>query len=195
MAAANERHIAPTQVQTQHVQTASTNRQLYESVNRGKPAIAATARPAEFSGRGIVKAKAAARSYKPPTARTAAPAAARNAAASRPVTAVHPNDLPPTSRPGSPNTGKPQLDKKYQQEQAKLQARQDQERGKLQQRQELEHQRLAQGRADARKAQVEQRHQQQTRQLEQKHATEQQKLQNRQQQVSRNQGRPARDKR
>jgi hypothetical protein len=193
MAAGSERHIAPTRVQTQHVQTASTNRQLYESVNHGKPAIAATVKPAEFGGRGMVKAKAAGRSYKPPTARTVAPTAARNAA-SHPATAVHPSDLPSTSRPGSPNTGKPHLDQRYQQEQEKLQARQEQERRRLQQRQDQEHQRLAQGRADARKAQVEQRHQQQTRQLEQKHTTEQQKLQNKQQQGSRNQGGPARGK-
>jgi len=193
--AASERHIAPTRVQSQHVQAASNNHQLHESVNHGKPAIAATARPAQFSGRGIVKAKAAGRSYKPPTARTAtvAPAGARNVV-SRLVTAVHPNDLPSTSRPGSPNTGKPRLDKKYQQEQEKLQARQEQERRKLQQKQEQEHQRVAQGRSDTRKPQLEQRHQQQTRQLEQKHATEQQKLQNKQQQGSPNQGRPARGK-
>jgi hypothetical protein len=192
-AAGSERHIAPTRVQTQHVQTASTNRQLYESANHGKPAIAATVKPAEFGGRGIVKAKAAGRSYKPPTARTVAPTAARNAV-SRPATAVHPNDLPSTSRTVSPNTGKPHLDKRYQQEQEKLQARQEQERRRLQQRQDQEHQRLAQGRADARKVQVEQRHQQQTRQLDQKHTVEQQKLQNKQQQGSRNQGGPARGK-
>jgi len=183
--AASERHIAPTRVQTQHVQAGSTNRQLYESVNHGKPAIAATARPAEFNGRGIVKAKAAGRAYKPPTARTAASTATRTAA-SQPVTVVHPNDLPSTSRSGSPNTGKPRLDKKYQQEQEKLQARQEQERRKLQQKQEQEHQRVAQGR----KAQLEQRHQQQTRQLDQKHSMQQQRLQDKQQPASRNQTRP-----
>src|ERR1700733_12829695 len=36
-AAANERHVPPTSVQTEHVRTASTNRQLFESVNHGKP--------------------------------------------------------------------------------------------------------------------------------------------------------------
>lgn len=193
LAAGSERHIAPTRLQTQHVQSASSNRQLYESANHGKPAIAATVKPAEFGGRGLVRAKAAGRSYKPPTARTVAPAAPRNAAA-RPATAVHPNDLPSTSRPGSPNTGKPRVDRKYQQEQERLQTRQEQERRKLQQKQEQEHQRLVQRKADeVRRPQLEQRHQQQTRQLEQRHASEQQKLQSKQQ-GNPNQGKPARGK-
>ena len=58
---------------------ASTNHQLYESVNHGKPAIAATPKPGQFSGKGVVVAKAAAPSYKPVAARAAAPAAAKNA--------------------------------------------------------------------------------------------------------------------
>src|SRR5713226_8418571 len=36
-AAQRERHFPPTPVQTQHLQAASTNRQLFESVNHGKP--------------------------------------------------------------------------------------------------------------------------------------------------------------
>jgi len=50
--AERERHVPPTPVQTQHVHAASTNRKLYESVNHGRPPIAATAKPAEFRGRG-----------------------------------------------------------------------------------------------------------------------------------------------
>lgn len=193
-AAARQRHLPLTPIQTHHVQAASTNRQLFESVNHGKPPIAATTKPAEFGGRGVVAAKAAARSYTPPTARTASLARA-NSAASPPVTAIHPNDLPSAVRPAAPQTGKPQLDKKYQQQQGALLAKQEQERRKLQQKQEQEHQRLAQGTADqARKQQVEQKHQQQTRQLDQKHTKEQQTLQERQQPTSRNQAKPARSR-
>jgi hypothetical protein len=193
-AAARQRHLPPTPIQTQHVQAASTNRQLFESVNRGKPPIAATTKPAEFSGRGVVAAKAAARSYTPPTARTASLARA-NSAPSRPVTAIHPNELPSAARPAAPQTGKPHLDKKYQQQQGALLAKQEQERRKLQQKQDQEHQRLAQRRADeARKQQVEQKHQQQTRQLDQRHTREQQTLQERQQPTSRNQAKPARSR-
>ena len=96
-----------------------------------------------------------------------------------------PNDRPPTARPSISSTGRP-MNKKYQQDQEKLFARQEQERRKLQQKQEQEHQRMVQARSEARKAQLEQRHQQQTQQMEQKHATEQQKLQDKQQQGNRN---------
>jgi hypothetical protein len=186
-AAASQRHVPPTSVQTQHVQTASTNRQLYESENHGKPAIAATAKPGQFSGAGVVAAKSAAPSYKPANARTAAPASARAAApagantpASRSTTAVHPNDLPPVERP-APNTGNAKLDKKYQQQQAKLSASQQKERQQLQQKQDQEHQRLAKAKASPEATQkVEQKHQQQTQQLAQKHATQQQNLQTKQ---------------
>lgn len=43
-------------VQQQHVRTAASNRELYASVNRGNPAIAATPRPGAFSDRGVVPA-------------------------------------------------------------------------------------------------------------------------------------------
>jgi hypothetical protein len=180
-----ERHFPPTPVQTQHLQAASTNRQLYESANHGKPPIAATARPAEFKGHGIVAAKAAARAYMPPTARAVARPSASNTI-SRPVAPVHSNDRPPTARPSIPSTGSPKLDKRYQRDQEKLYARQEQERRKLQQKQEQEHQRMS-ARSDTRRGQqLEQRHQQQTQQLEQRHAMEQQKLQSNQQQGGRN---------
>jgi hypothetical protein len=169
-AAANERHIPPTSVQTEHVRTASTNRQLFESANHGKPAIAATAKPGVFSGAGVVAARAAAPNYKPATARKAAPATATNGA-------VHPKELPSAAH-AAPSTGNPQLDKKYQQQQSKLNATQEKERQQLQQKQEQDHQRLTQTKAsEPAKQQVEQKHQQQTQQLAQKHAVQQQKLQ------------------
>lgn len=53
-----EHHVAPTQEQIQHHQSASQNRELLASVNRGKPPVAATARPADFSPKNVVPAKA-----------------------------------------------------------------------------------------------------------------------------------------
>ncbi len=53
-----EHHVQPTAVQTQHHQLASQDRQLLASVNRGKPAVAATARPTDFSPKSAVAAKA-----------------------------------------------------------------------------------------------------------------------------------------
>jgi len=57
LAAAKEPHVAPTALQTQHQQAASTNRALFASVNQGKPAVAASPKPGVFSGRGVVAAK------------------------------------------------------------------------------------------------------------------------------------------
>lgn len=57
-AAANEPHTQPTAEQTSHMEAAKSNPALRASVNHGKPAVAATAKPGEFKGRGVVAAKA-----------------------------------------------------------------------------------------------------------------------------------------
>src|SRR5208282_3981545 len=131
-AAAHERHLGPIAAQTQHVQAARGNPQLRASVNMGKPAIAATARPGEFSSRGAVPAREAGGSYTPPN---------RGGNQGRPENnvprpPVHPRDLPAVERPAAPNTGNPKLDQKYQQQQEKMIAKQNQERENLQQKQE-----------------------------------------------------------
>lgn len=179
LAAAQERHIPPVAAQVQHLQAARSNPELRATVNHGKPPIAATARPAEFKGEGVVQAKEAGAPYHPPA----------NATANRGgVTAdrggvtppTHASDLQPHQAP-TPHTGNPDLDKKYQAQQSKLIEKQNQQHAQLQQKQEADHQRLTQQNAnDARKQQVEQQHQQQTQQLEQKHAQQQQHLQERQ---------------
>ena len=64
-AAANERHVAPTPLQTQHVNEAVKNPDFLASVNHGKPGVAATTKPGVFKGPGVVAAKAAA-PYHPP---------------------------------------------------------------------------------------------------------------------------------
>jgi hypothetical protein len=58
--AAKEQHIAPTQAQTAHVREAIRTPALAAKVNGGHPAIAATARPAAFTGPGVVGAHGAA---------------------------------------------------------------------------------------------------------------------------------------
>src|SRR6266446_455258 len=196
-AAARERHMPPVAVQTQHAQAARTNPQQRASVNMGKPAVAATPRPGVFNDRAVVHAKAAGAPYTPPANRGAnrggnqprpgnnnrpSNNAGSNNNAARPGTPVHARDLPPADRPSAPNTGNPKLDRKYQQQQEKVFAKQGQERQKLQQRQDQEHQRLTQQHAnESRQQQVEQRHQQQTQQLQQRHEQQRQQLQQRQQ--------------
>ncbi len=150
--AANESHRAPTSMQTQHRDAAGSNRALLASVNHGRPAIAATARPADFAGRGVVRAS-----------RSGAP--------------VHPNELPKPNAFAAPRTGKPETDQAYRDQQTDLRGRQQRERDDLQQRQSEEHQHQAQDRANqARAAQVERQHQQQTQELQQRHVVEAQQL-------------------
>src|SRR6202140_690006 len=82
MRAVAERHVGLTPVQRQHEQKAQGDTTLRASVNGGRPAIAATQRPAAFSGRGVVAARGA-------SAAGGKPAAAMNRS-DRPPQAQHP---------------------------------------------------------------------------------------------------------
>jgi hypothetical protein len=176
-AAEHDRHVPPVVAQNEHVQSARGNPELRASANHGKPPIAATDRPGEFTGHGAVAAKDAGAAYKPEENR--GPGEARTESPARP--AVHPNDLPAATRAPAPNTGNAKTDKKYQQQQDKLAAKQTQERQNLQQKQDQEHQRLTQQKASQEKTQqVEQKHQQQTQQLQERHAAQQQSMQSHQ---------------
>jgi hypothetical protein len=57
--AEHDHHVAFTGAQRDHEHLAAGNRELRASFNHGRPAIAATARPAVFSGHGVVGARAA----------------------------------------------------------------------------------------------------------------------------------------
>ncbi|HKT74941.1 MAG TPA: hypothetical protein VJQ47_18785 [Steroidobacteraceae bacterium] len=59
LSVAHDRHVAFTPVQREHEHMAVGNRELRASVNGGRPSIAATERPTNFSGRGVVSAHAA----------------------------------------------------------------------------------------------------------------------------------------
>src|SRR6201998_4798027 len=180
-AAARERHIAPVAVQNQHLQAARGNRELRASENHGKPPIAATARPAAFSGGGVVAAKAGG-NYNPPANRGGerAPNPAKRPAdesravnENRSTSASNNPNRPPNAnnRPESnsrptynhsnevPHHAAPQADananQKYQQQQEKLAQKQNQEHQKLQQQQEREHQRVQQQSPNAARQQPE----------------------------------------
>jgi WXXGXW repeat (2 copies) len=58
-AAAHEQHVAAVPAQLQHERTASANKELLASENHGRPAIAATAKPGEFTGKGVIAAREA----------------------------------------------------------------------------------------------------------------------------------------
>jgi hypothetical protein len=92
-AATSEPHTPPTPVQKQHVQEAVRNPQLSAKANGGHPAIAATARPAAFSGPGVVSAKGA------PPLKPVAPPAHTPAAAAAGGQHPQPNESHPQTVP------------------------------------------------------------------------------------------------
>jgi WXXGXW repeat (2 copies) len=174
---ARDRHVGPVAAQNEHVQQARSNPELRASANHGKPPIAATAKPGDFHG-SAVPAKEAGAPYKAPERNAATnenhPPSANEAHASN---YNHANEVQ-SHQYTAPTTGNAATDKKYQQQQDKLAAKQNQEHQKLQQQQEKEHQQMSKKNAsDAQKQQMEQRHTQQTQQLEQKHTEQQQKVQ------------------
>ncbi len=63
MRAENEHHVAATEMQTRHEHEAGGNRALLYSANHGRPSIGATAHPGEFTGHGVMAAKAGGNSY------------------------------------------------------------------------------------------------------------------------------------
>jgi WXXGXW repeat (2 copies) len=64
-AAARERHLDATSLQAQHEHAAAGNHALRASVNHGRPRGAATAKPASFTGRGVVGARGARHAGRP----------------------------------------------------------------------------------------------------------------------------------
>lgn len=64
--AEHEHHREALESQTKHEHMASQNKQNFASANHGRPAVAATAKPGEFHGKGVVAAKSAGAPYKAP---------------------------------------------------------------------------------------------------------------------------------
>src|SRR5271154_1143892 len=61
-----EKHTPPVAAQVRQQHAASQNKALFASNNHGAPTVAATAKPGEFSGHGVVAAKAAGAPYHAP---------------------------------------------------------------------------------------------------------------------------------
>ena len=175
-AVATQRHIPAVEAQTQHAQAACANPEQRAGTNHGNPAIAATAKPGDFNQQhGALGARGAEEPSR----------AAAGSAATETRPAIHPKDLSPIARPAPVNSGNAKADRKYEQQQDKLIAKQNQERQQLQQKQDAEHQQ----KENANNQKLEQKHQQQTQQLVQKHTAQQQSLQARQPQARQPQAR------
>ncbi|GLQ97228.1 YXWGXW repeat-containing protein [Dyella mobilis] len=101
---AHQQHTPPVAAQQQHVAMAAQNQSLRASVNHGNPSIAATSKPAAFSGPGVMAARGAGRPV--PAAAEQHPAnlpnrpQPENRALPSAGYAPHPNAAP---RPGSEN--------------------------------------------------------------------------------------------
>jgi hypothetical protein len=116
-AAAREQHVPPTAAQTQHATAASHNRSLLASVNHGKPAIAATGKPGQFSGHGVIAARPTGKEFHAPN--NGSKPGNVNAVTTRPNSGPNPNvqheehaATPPhpnvaTGNPPKPNPPKP----------------------------------------------------------------------------------------
>jgi len=96
--AEHERHVQPTSVQVEHRSAAVKNPELAAKANNGHPAIAATAKPADFHGPGVVAAHGAPAAGSAPTPRPAE--APRPGEAHPEAPGAHPPEHPaPVTRP------------------------------------------------------------------------------------------------
>jgi len=93
LAAEHDHHIAATSVQTQHEQMARSDRTMLASENHGRPAVAATAKPGQFHGQGVVAARSANTSVNRP-----------NSSAGNNRNASMQNDRPPNARSNGSNS-------------------------------------------------------------------------------------------
>jgi hypothetical protein len=168
-AATRAPHQPATGVQLQYRQAAMASPALSGSVNHGKPVIAATTKPAELNGRGVVTQPGAASPGETPKAMTA-PVEKR--------APVHAADLPPVVHQATAGTGNITRDKVNQQQQDDLRSSQEKQRQELQQKQAADHMQAAkQPTTSANVKELEQQHQAQTQALAQRHTIEQKTLQ------------------
>jgi len=94
VAFAKERHVPPTQQQTQHVQTAAKDPALSLTKSQGHPAVAATAQPGQLKGPGVIAAH-------PGTPVMPARPLAPSNAAGTPANAGTPPNPATSSKPGT----------------------------------------------------------------------------------------------
>ena len=120
MLAAKEPRVRPTRLQVDQARVAGMRREQFESANRGKPAIAATERPGEFKGRGVIPARAAGKAaLAAPAAPAPAPAGNVLPETREKATAVE-KLAKPEAAPGAPKIeGKPHEAEKFAKPEAK----------------------------------------------------------------------------
>jgi hypothetical protein len=181
-------HVAPQPAQLRHQQMARANPLLRAEVNHGKPAIAATARPAEFTGSRVVAARAAGGAYQAPEKRldhaSAVPAHQAPSLlrpASPPRESAHGNETSPSHQQAREPTPLQQdrQQERQQQQQRDLVNRQNEQHAQLQAQQQRDHEQAQQKNLnEQRQQEMERVHAQQTAQMEQRHMQQMQQTQN-----------------
>ena len=110
----HERHFEATHAQMDHENRARGNREFLASVNHGRPAVAATARPAEFHGRDAVPARGSERPMENRAAERNVPHPQNNARNTDRSNMDRPNmNRSNRERPnmGRPNADRPNMDR------------------------------------------------------------------------------------
>jgi hypothetical protein len=150
---------------------ARANPQLRAEVNHGKPAIAATARPAAFTGSHVVAAREAGGAYQAPERKLDHASSVPAHQAPSPLREAKP------AQQESHEAG-PRSQVQQQQREQALVDRQNQQHAQLQAQQEREHEQAQQRNlSEQRQQEMEQRHAQQTAQMENRHVQQMQNLQ------------------
>jgi hypothetical protein len=171
-AATRTPHEPATGSQLQNRQAAHASPALSASVTHGKPANAATSKPAEPNGRGGVTGTS-----------TASPGDASKATVTTPAekrAPAHAADLPAVAHQAAASTGNSARDKVNQQQQDDLRNAQEKQRQALEQKQAADHAQAARQASTSTSASVtelERQHKAQTQALAQRHTTEQKTLQ------------------
>ena len=111
--AEKEQHVRATKPQTDQARAAGMRSEQFVSTNRGKPAIAATARPGEFKGKGVMPARAAGKAAEaapPPTGNVPAETKEKPPTTGQPAAPALPPNAPKPGekRPAVENMGKPE---------------------------------------------------------------------------------------
>jgi len=173
---AQQHHVGLQPVQLHHLQLARANPQLRAEVNHGKPSIAATARPAVFTGSHVVAAREAGGAYQAPEKKldhASSVPAHQTPSPFREATAGHEE-----SQAADSGSRLRQQQDLQQQKVRELVDRQNQQHAQLQAQQEREHQQAQQRNlSEQRQQEMEQRHAQQTAQMEQHHMQQMQQVQ------------------
>jgi hypothetical protein len=101
----HESHRGPTSAQTEHATSASSNHALLASVNHGKPPIAATPKPGNFAGGGVVAARGAMPLKEAQAPAKAAPASTAAEPVHQPAPVAHnsPPKAPAAQHPVEPS--------------------------------------------------------------------------------------------